>query len=70
MGIANPEIIFRLLSQALTGTAPLAELYYREALRVDPRNPDLLERAFAAALSNGDEASASSLWRAAPWARP
>jgi tetratricopeptide (TPR) repeat protein len=38
-----------------------AEVYYREALRADPRNPDLLERAFAAALSNGDEPSASSL---------
>ena len=29
-----------------------AEVYYREALRADPRNPDLLERAFAAALSS------------------
>ena len=38
-----------------------AEVYYREALRADPRNPDLLERAFAAALSNGDELSANSL---------
>src|SRR5271156_2272808 len=38
-----------------------AEVYYRETLRADPRNPDLLERAFAAALSNGDEASATSL---------
>jgi tetratricopeptide (TPR) repeat protein len=38
-----------------------AEVYYREALRADPRNPDLLERAFAAALSNGDESSATSL---------
>jgi Flp pilus assembly protein TadD len=38
-----------------------AEVYYREALRGDPRNPDLLERAFAAALSNGDEPSANSL---------
>ncbi len=38
-----------------------AELYYREALRADPRNADLLERAFAAALSNGDESSANSL---------
>jgi len=31
-----------------------AAVYYREALRVDPRNMDLIERAFAAALSNGD----------------
>ena len=38
-----------------------AEIYYREALRSDPRNPDLIERAFAAALSNGDEATAASL---------
>jgi tetratricopeptide (TPR) repeat protein len=38
-----------------------AEVYYREALRDDPRNPDLLERAFGAALSNGDEPSAGSL---------
>jgi tetratricopeptide (TPR) repeat protein len=38
-----------------------AEVYYREALRADPRNSDLLERAFAAALSNGDEPSADAL---------
>jgi tetratricopeptide (TPR) repeat protein len=38
-----------------------AEVYYREALRADPRNPDLLERAFTAALSNGDELSATAL---------
>jgi tetratricopeptide (TPR) repeat protein len=38
-----------------------AEVYYREALRADPRNSELLERAFGAALSNGDEQSADSL---------
>jgi tetratricopeptide (TPR) repeat protein len=38
-----------------------AEAYYREALRADPRNADLLERAFAAALANGDEQNANSL---------
>ncbi len=38
-----------------------AEAYYREALRVDPRNTDLLERAFAAALANGDEQNANAL---------
>ncbi len=38
-----------------------AEAFYRAALRVDPRNPDLLERAFAATLSNGDEADANAL---------
>jgi tetratricopeptide (TPR) repeat protein len=40
---------------------PAAEVYSREALRADPRNADLLERAFEAALSNGDESSANSL---------
>jgi tetratricopeptide (TPR) repeat protein len=30
-----------------------AAAYFREVLRADPRNPDLIERAFAAALSNG-----------------
>ena len=38
-----------------------AEVYYREALRVDPRNADLIERAFAAALANGDEQNATAL---------
>jgi tetratricopeptide (TPR) repeat protein len=38
-----------------------AEVYYKAALSADPRNPDLLERAFAAALSNGDEATAGAL---------
>ncbi len=38
-----------------------AEAYYREALRIDPRNADLLERTFAAALSNGDEQAADML---------
>lgn len=31
-----------------------AATYFREALRFDPRNPQLLERAFVAALSNGN----------------
>ncbi len=31
-----------------------AAVYFREALRGDPRNPDLIERAFAAALADGD----------------
>ena len=38
-----------------------AALFFREALRADPRNPDLIERAFAAALSDGDEAGALPL---------
>ncbi len=49
-----------LIASADRDTAS-AELYYREALRVDPRNADLLERAFAAALSNGDEQAADTL---------
>src|SRR5271166_2550073 len=38
-----------------------AESYFREALRVDPRNTDLIERAFASALANGDEQGANAL---------
>ena len=34
-------------------------LYFREALRADPRNLDLIERAFAAALANGDGSTRS-----------
>ena len=49
-----------LIASADRDTAS-AETYFREALRVDPRNADLLERAFAAALSNGDEQSATAL---------
>jgi Flp pilus assembly protein TadD len=49
-----------LIASADRDTAS-AEAYYREALTLDPRNADLLERAFAAALSNGDEQSANAL---------
>jgi Flp pilus assembly protein TadD len=38
-----------------------AAAYFREALRADPRNPELLERAFAAALANGNMADAFQL---------
>lgn len=38
-----------------------AESYFREALRVDPRNTDLIEHAFASALANGDEQGANAL---------
>lgn len=31
-----------------------ASVFFKEALRVDPRNPELIERAFVAALSNGN----------------
>ena len=33
---------------------PAASAYFREVLRSDPRNPELIERTFVAALSNGD----------------
>ena len=38
-----------------------ASLYYREALRADPQNLDLVERAFAAALAAGDARGAYAL---------
>ena len=38
-----------------------AGLYFREALRADPRNLDLIERAFAATLANGDAKDAFGL---------
>ena len=38
-----------------------AEAYYLEALRLDPHNPDLVDRAFSASLSNGDVKQASTL---------
>jgi tetratricopeptide (TPR) repeat protein len=38
-----------------------ADLFYREALRADPRNLELLEHAFAAALASGDAQGAMPL---------
>ena len=38
-----------------------ASLYFRETLRADPRNLDLLERSFASAIANGDATSGFSL---------
>ena len=38
-----------------------ASLYFREALRADPRNVDLIERAFAATLADGDAPDAYTL---------
>jgi len=49
-----------LIASADRDTAA-AELYFRDALKIDPRNPDLIERAFAAALANGDEQTANAL---------
>ena len=38
-----------------------AAVYFREALRADPRNLDLIERAFASTLANGDAKEAFGL---------
>jgi tetratricopeptide (TPR) repeat protein len=38
-----------------------ASTYFREALRADPRNPDLTERAFVASLANGNMPEAIGL---------
>jgi tetratricopeptide (TPR) repeat protein len=61
VGDTEPGNYLSALIASADRDTPAAEVYYREALRADPRNPDLLERAFAAALSNGDEASANAL---------
>src|ERR1700760_2307189 len=61
IGGSQPGNYLSALIASADRDTPAAEVYYREALRLDPRNPDLLERAFAAALSNGDETNASSL---------
>src|ERR1700734_886745 len=61
IGDSQPGNYLSALIASADRDTPAAEVYYREALRVDPRNPDLLERAFAAALSNGDATSATPL---------
>ena len=61
IGNTQPGNYLSALIASADRDTPAAEVYYRESLRADPRNPDLLERAFAAALSNGDEPSANSL---------
>jgi tetratricopeptide (TPR) repeat protein len=61
IGNTQPGNYLSALIASADRDTPAAEVYYRETLRADPRNPNLLERAFAAALSNGDELSASSL---------
>jgi tetratricopeptide (TPR) repeat protein len=61
IGVSQPGNYLSALIASADRDTLAAEVYYREALRADPRNSDLLERAFAAALSNGDESSASSL---------
>jgi tetratricopeptide (TPR) repeat protein len=46
---------------AIEKDAAAAANYYRAALRSDPRNPELLTRAFVAVLSNGDVDEATRL---------
>ena len=61
IGASQPgNYLAGLIASADRDTAS-AEAYYREALRLDPRNADLLERAFSATLSNGDVPAASAL---------
>ncbi|HUO54396.1 MAG TPA: tetratricopeptide repeat protein [Rhodoblastus sp.] len=38
-----------------------ASTFFREALRADPKNPELIQRAFVAALANGDMEAANAL---------
>src|SRR6202020_2343987 len=61
IGDSQPGNYLSALIASADRDTPAAEVFYQEVLRVDPRNADLLERAFAAALSNGDEVGASSL---------
>jgi tetratricopeptide (TPR) repeat protein len=61
LGASQPGNYLAALIASADRDTNSAEAYYREALRIDPRNPDLLERTFAAALSNGDEQSADLL---------
>ena len=61
LGASQPGNYLAAIAAADDRDTASAEVFYREALRADPRNSDLLERAFAAALSNGDELSANSL---------
>ncbi len=61
LGVSQPgNYLAGLIASAERDTAS-AEAFYREALRRDPRNPDLIERAFSAALANGDVGGASAL---------
>ena len=54
VGDSQPGNYLAALIASADRDTPAAAVYYREALRADPRNPDLIERAFAAALANGD----------------
>src|ERR1700749_4415261 len=61
IGTSQPGNYLSALVASADRDTLAAEVYFRESLRGDPRNPGLLERPFSAALSNGDEANATSL---------
>ena len=61
IGDSQPGNYLSALIASADRDTPAAELFYRKPFELTLEIADLLERAFAAALSNGDEASASSL---------
>jgi tetratricopeptide (TPR) repeat protein len=61
VGDSQPGNYLAALIASADRDTPAAEIFFRQALRDDPRNPELLDRAFGAALSNGDEVSANAL---------
>ena len=60
LGSQPGNYLAALVASAESDTAS-AEDYYRKTLEADPNNLELLQRAFLAALSNGDQATANSL---------
>jgi tetratricopeptide (TPR) repeat protein len=60
-GVSQPGNYLAGLIASADHDAAAAAAYYSEALRNDPRNPDLIGRAFSAILANGDVQGASGL---------
>jgi tetratricopeptide (TPR) repeat protein len=61
LGASQPGNYLAGLVASADRDAGAAAAFYREALRNDPRNPDLMERAFSATLASGDVQGASGL---------
>jgi Flp pilus assembly protein TadD len=61
LGASQPGNYLAGLIASADRDAGAAAAFYREALRNDPRNPDLMERAFSATLASGDIQGASGL---------
>jgi len=61
LGASQPGNYLAGLIASADRDAGAAAAFYREALRNDPRNPDLIERAFSATLASGDVQGASGL---------